>query len=102
MATKKKRDYSKRVRKYWVPKFKGKTITVDKLKKDVLVLVRQSLPGQGVDPVVIGSALEMCCGVIRTELTLHREFVLEGVGRFYLMRGRSGQSFVKFSSKYNR
>lgn len=97
----KKRDFSNRVRKYWVPKFDGHTLTFEKfcdlVKREEK---KKTKPGEVVN--CVSSVVQRCAEVIRHELDEHGEFVLQGVGRFYLLHGKSGQAFVKFSSKYTR
>jgi hypothetical protein len=96
-----KRDFSQRTRKYWVKKFKGYTLTseglCEKINKDLQSKMRLRGGGNytGVDKV-----LQSFAEIVWRELEEQGEFVLQGVGRFYLLHGKSGQSFIKFSSKY--
>jgi hypothetical protein len=99
---KNKRDFSNRDRKYWVPEFKGAKLSLAEFCEKVAKLGNPCKIHQEEVITVFEKFCSLSAEIIRKELESKKVFVLVGVGKFYLLKGKSGQSFIKFSSKYNR
>ena len=107
---------TKLVRKYWVPKFKGTKVKMETILGEVKkqywsdqVQAARKKYGAKINPhnvasemseEVLHEVIKSVVHVLENRIERDGDFVLVGVGKFYLLKGKSGQTFIKFNSKY--
>jgi hypothetical protein len=75
----------KEKRQQWIPKHKGKIIGPLEFNSSLVVDTVMSVFNQ-----------------IEDKVKSEGDFVVEGLGKFYFMKGKSGNSYFKFNSKFKR